>query len=143
MKEKIKGIIAKWKPYRLSLRGRITIAKTKLVSQIIYISTALTPNKATLLELQTLINNFVMGIERDNKHWINKDILYSPKSQGGFGMIRLESFIKAIKVSWIKRYSIDKIDDNWADIIDTFYPPYFYCRYITVDRSAVSTDEYI
>ena len=27
---------------------------------------------------------------------------------------------KAIKVSWIKRYSIDKIDDNWADLIDNF-----------------------
>ena len=36
-------------------------------------------------------------------------------------MIRLESFIQAIKVSWIKRYSIDKIDDNWADMIDTFF----------------------
>ena len=35
-------------------------------------------------------------------------------------MIRLESFVKAIKVSWIKRYSMDKIDDNWADMIDTF-----------------------
>ena len=29
--------------------------------------------------------------------------------------------MKAIKISWIKRYSIDKINDNWADIIDSFY----------------------
>ena len=121
VKEKIRALIRKWKPYHLSLRGRITIAKTKLVSQIIYISTVLTPTISTIAEIQTLINNFVMGIESHNKNWINKDIIYARTSQGGFGMIRLESFIKAIKVSWIKRYSIDKIDDNWADIIDTFF----------------------
>ena len=36
-------------------------------------------------------------------------------------MIRLEDFMKAIKVSWIKRYAIDRIDDHWADIIDTYF----------------------
>ena len=121
VKDKIKALIRKWKPYHLSLRGRITIAKTKLVSQITYISIVLTPNSATIAEMQSLINNFVMGIESQNKHWINKDIMYTHISKGGFGMIRLESFIKAIKVSWIKRYSIDLIDDNWADIIDSFF----------------------
>ena len=66
-KEKIKSLIRKWKPYNLSLRGRITIAKTKLVSQITYISTVLTPDHATLNDIQTLINNFVMGIEKNKK----------------------------------------------------------------------------
>ena len=121
VKEKIQALIRKWKPYHLSLRGRLTIAKTKLVSQITYISTVLTPNSATIAEIQTLINNFVMGIESTNKHWINKDIIYTHTSKGGFGMIRLESFIKAIKISWIKRYCVDRIDDNWADIIDNFF----------------------
>ena len=121
VKEKIKGLIRKWKPYHLSLRGRITIAKTKLVSQMTYVSTVLTPTTATIAELQTLINNFVMGIENNKKHWINKDLIYTHTSKGGIGMIRLETFIKAIKVSWIKRYSIDIIDDNWADIIDNFF----------------------
>ena len=121
VKEKIKALIRKWKPYHLSLRGRLTIAKTKLVSQITYISTVLTPNTATIAEIQTLINNFVMGIESRNKHWINKDIIYTHTSKGDFGMIRLESFIKAIKISWIKRYCVDRIDDNWADIIDNFF----------------------
>ena len=121
VKDKIKAVIRKWKPYHLSLRGRLTIAKTKLISQITYISTVLTPNAATIADLQTIINNFVMGIESHNKHWINKDIIYTSTSKGGLGMIRLESFMKSIKVSWIKRYCIDKIDDNWADIIDTFF----------------------
>ena len=120
IKEKITALIRKWKPYHLSLRGRLTIAKTKLVSQITYISTVLTPNNSTIEEIQNLINNFVMGIENKSKHWINKDLIYTHTSKGGFGMIKLAEFTSAIKVSWIKRYTVDKIDDHWADMIDDY-----------------------
>ena len=121
VKEKIQALIRKWKPYHLSLRGRLTIAKTKLISQITFISTVLTPSTNTITEIQSMINNFVMGIEAKTKNWINKDLIYTHTSQGGLGMIRLDDFTKAIKVSWIKRYSIDKLDDNWADIIDDYF----------------------
>ena len=121
VKEKIQTRIRKWKSYHLSLRGRITIAKTKLISQVTYISTILTPPESIITELQTMINNFVMGIDSKTKNWIQKDLIYTHTTQGGFGMIRLEQFMRSIKVSWIKRYSIDRIDDNWADIIDNFF----------------------
>ena len=62
VKNKIKNIISTWKPYNLSLRGRITIAKVKLVSQITHIATVLDINYTFLDEIQELINNFVMGI---------------------------------------------------------------------------------
>ena len=61
-----------------------------------------------------------MGINAEKKHWISKDLLYTPTSQGGFGIIHLHNFTKAIKCSWVKRYCIDKLDDHWADILDTF-----------------------
>ena len=113
VKERIKALIRKWKPYHLSLRGRITIAKTKLVSQITYISTVLNPSTTIIAELQALINNFVMGIESNNKHWISKDIIYTHTSKGGFGIIRLESFVKAIKVSWIKRFEYKTTSERY------------------------------
>ena len=121
VKDKIKKIISTWKPYNLSLRGRITISKVKLVSQITYISTVLDIPNTILDEIQELINNFVMGIKSENKHWISKDLLYTPSSKGGFGIIRLHDFTKAIKCSWVKRYCIDKLDDHWADKLDTFF----------------------
>ena len=121
IKDKIKNIISTWKPYNLSLRGRITIAKVKLISQITYISTVLDIPHTILDEIQELINNFVMGIKSENKHWISKELLYTPTCKGGFGVIRVHDFTKAIKCSWIKRYCIDKLDDHWADILDTFF----------------------
>ena len=36
-------------------------------------------------------------------------------------MIRLNDFYDAIKVSWIRCYAIDMIDDHWAEMIDTHY----------------------
>ena len=119
VRDKIKKIISIWKPYNLSLRGRITISKVKLVSQITYIATVLDTHNTLLDEIQELINNFVMGIKAENKHWISKDLLYTPTSKGGFGLIRLNDFTKAIKCSWVKRYCIDKLDDHWADKLDT------------------------
>ena len=121
VKDKIKNIISTWKPYNLSLRGRITIAKVKLISQITYISTVLDIPNTLLDEIQELINNFVMGIKSENKHWISKELLYTPTCRGGFGIIRVHDFTKAIKCSWIKRYCMDKLNDHWADILDKFF----------------------
>ena len=62
-----------------------------------------------------------MGIRSENRHWISKELLYTPTCRGGFGIIRVHDFIKAIKCSWIKRYCVDKLNDHWADILDTFF----------------------
>ena len=56
-----------------------------------------------------------MGIKHGGKHWISKDMLYTPINQGGLGIIRLEDFVKAIKCSWVN----DQLDDHWADLLDT------------------------
>ena len=37
------------------------------------------------------------------------------------GMIRLDAFLQTINVSWVWRYCIQKVDDHWADIIDTHF----------------------
>ena len=65
VRERIKNIISTGKPYNLSLRGRITIAKVKLVSQLTYTSTVLDLNSVFIDEIQQLINNFVMGINAE------------------------------------------------------------------------------
>ena len=54
-----------------------------------------------------------MGINENSKNWISKDLLYTQTSRGGFGMIRLEDFMKAIKVSWIK--------DLWVSLLGRAY----------------------
>ena len=89
-----------------------------LCSQLTYVSTVLTPTDKQLESIQTTINNFVQDIPITKKNWINSNQMYTPPKQGGMGMIKLEDFIQAIKVSWIRRYCIQLIDDHWADLIE-------------------------
>ena len=116
--DKIKSIVRSWTPYKLSLRGRLTIAKTMMCSQLTYVSTILTPTKEQLDAIQETINNFVQDIHINKKNWINKDLMYTAAKHGGMGMVRLTDFTEAIRVSWIRRYAIECTDDHWADIID-------------------------
>ena len=51
-------------------------------------------------------------------NWIHQDILYVPKSKGGLNFIYARSFFKSLKISWIKRYATDRLDDRWANIIN-------------------------
>ena len=45
--------------------------------------------------------------------------LYSQSSVGGMGMINFENFTAALKTSWVRRYVIDKLDDHWANLVDS------------------------
>ena len=62
-----------------------------------------------------------MDIKPGGRHWITKKLLYESTQRGGFGIINLTDFTKAIKCSWVKRYCVDKLDDHWADLLDTFF----------------------
>ena len=83
-----------------------------------YISTVISPTEKNLDLIQQTINNFIQDITIDKKNWINTNQMYAPTKQGGLGMVKLEDFTQAIKVSWIRRYAIQKTQDHWADLID-------------------------
>ena len=38
--------------------------------------------------------------------------------EGELSFIDACTFFMSFKVSWIKRYATDRLDDHWADIID-------------------------
>jgi uncharacterized membrane protein len=59
IKSKIINLVAFWERFRLTLPGRITIAKTFLISQLNYIGSFLKPSPQTLEQIQVIINNFV------------------------------------------------------------------------------------
>ena len=71
-------------------------------------------------KIQTNLNHFILHNEiytNPRKNWITEDLLYAPKSEGGFNMIKIKDFFNSIKTSWIRRY-IKGLDDHWADMLD-------------------------
>jgi hypothetical protein len=58
---KIRSLKQYWERFRLSLSGRINVAKTLMLSQIGFHSAILDPDPVELSQVQQTINNFVTG----------------------------------------------------------------------------------
>ena len=56
---------------------------------------------------------------KKNQLWIDSETLCNDKKSGGFGCINIKDFFSGLKLSWIRRYALNKINDHWCDIIDT------------------------
>ena len=97
------------------------IAKTFLLAQFIYIALVLDPNDKTYETINRFIRNIInTGTTKPSTRnfLIHQDILYGPENEGGLNFIHARSFFLSLKISGVKRYASDKLDDHWADIID-------------------------
>jgi hypothetical protein len=59
--EKMRNIVRFWERFRLSLPGRINVAKSLLLSQISYYGSIIPVRNETVSELQSIMNNFISG----------------------------------------------------------------------------------
>jgi hypothetical protein len=116
---KLSNIAGFWNRFKLSLIGRINIAKTLMLSQIGYFGSILSPAAEQLKRMSVTITNFVTGGFR-----ISKDDLFLHNGKGGLGLIDLEEFLCGLQSTWIKKCIGSNID-NWRfDInLDTFNNP--------------------
>jgi hypothetical protein len=112
-----KKLIIKWRKYHLSVMGRITVAKSIILSQFTYVVSVLDLTKAQIDQIQQLLDTFIMynsylGPGSKKKTWIKSAILHGLKHLGGLGGIRVDDFIHGLNVSWIHRYATKKYDDQ-------------------------------
>jgi hypothetical protein len=113
IKEKISKLIRFWERFKLSLPGRISIAKTFLVSQLNYLGCVFQVPSVYLDEIQALIHNFI----KKNLN-ISRERMTRPVELGGVGFFNLEEFLMSQKCSWIFRAHRSTID-NWRyDLYD-------------------------
>jgi hypothetical protein len=105
--EKIKNIRTFWERFKLSLPGRINVAKTLMLPQISYVGAILTPSIEQTNQLQKEMDSFVSGGLK-----ISKNLISVPVKKGGLGMINIDEFITGLHCSWIKRAHSYTID-NW------------------------------
>ena len=73
VRQKINSLIRFWERFNLSLPGKITIYKTLLLPQLNFIASVLPPPAETLLELEKIMENFVI-----KGFGVAKDRLYQP-----------------------------------------------------------------
>jgi hypothetical protein len=104
---KIKNVARFWERFKLSIAGRINVAKTLMLSQISYIGSIIQPTELQLQEMQETINKFISGPMRIGLQNVSLNI-----AKGGLGMINIKEFIISLQCSWVKRAQSSQID-NW------------------------------
>ena len=88
--------------------GRISIAKTLLISQINFLGCFKMPTEAQLNIMQNLIDEFVIG-----RLIVSKSRIYLSIENGGLGCFKIRDFLVAQHVIWIKKAFLNS-KDNWS-----------------------------
>ena len=101
----------------LTVLGKITVVKTILLSKLTHLLISLpSPNKVYIKALETMLYNYIWGsrTERISRNQLTKDY-----KEGGCRMVHIDTFIKSLKLSWIRR--IFYSDASWKTLFSTMY----------------------
>ena len=109
--EKIKSCLEKWKNRDLTLFGRIQVIKVLALPQVDLPATLLHMPQNVIFELNRMFYNFLWGkVERLKRLKVIKK-----QSDGGLGMVDLDSLFSSFKAAWISRiFKADPENDNWV-----------------------------
>jgi hypothetical protein len=112
-RKKIEGLITQWQKRKMPLSGKIAVIKSILVPQLTYhLSTLTSPEKKVIKELNKILYKFIYN---NGSEKIKRNVMISPYEKGGYKMIDLETYIKAIKLRWIER--LISIEGIWKKYI--------------------------
>jgi hypothetical protein len=112
--EKIEGIIKIWKCRYLTLKGKIPIVNSLLVSQMLYIASVIHIPLWAIKQYNTLIRNFIW----DNKPpKIKYTTLIATIESGGLKLQDLQTKIEANKVMWIKNLLNIAVEQPWKSYL--------------------------
>ena len=99
--EKVKNCLNNWQIRRLTLLGKIAVIKSLAASQLVYILAPLVTNQKVIAEINSLFFDFLWSGRGDK---IKRSTVINDYSEGGLKMLDIESFNKALKIIWIKKY---------------------------------------
>ena len=90
-----------WEKRNLTPFGKITVIKTLVLSKIVHILTSLpSPSKKLLNEINKIFYNFLWSDKPDK---IKRSVIKLKFREGGLGMVDIELFDKALKLTWIRK----------------------------------------
>ena len=115
--QNIKQDVKKWSGRYLTPFGRITVAKTSILSKCIHIFSSLPIS----LHFQKQLNNILFQFVWDKKpDKIKRTTICNSYCNGGLKMINVNSFEKALKVSWIGKF-LSSSDSQWFSLFKISY----------------------
>ena len=114
--KKIKTLLNIWRQRALSLRGKVTILKALIVPKIIYLASMLFVPKWFIKKVEASFMEFLWDGKPSK---IKKTTIIGELNQGGLKFPHVESIIKALKLSWVKRLLCSTSDGRWITLSKT------------------------
>jgi len=98
---KCKSIMNDWRGRNLSLLGKVQIIKTFIISQFLFVMSAIAMPSTYVNVVNKLIISFMWG---GGKHFLSKETLYKNKANGGLEVPELGNLVKVSNLKWIKKF---------------------------------------
>ena len=97
----IDRIMKTWSRFSISIKGKIVIIKTLILSRIINICSMVFVPQHFIMKIHQMLFSFLWG--KDKRPKVKKDITTNDYEFGGLRMVNFENTITSIKATWIKR----------------------------------------
>lgn len=98
--EAINHLLLNWKKRKLTLMGKICVIKSLALSKLTHlIFTLHSPPKKMIKKLNAILFKFLWN----GPDKVKRRIITKSYKEGGLRMIDIDSFIKALRVSWLRR----------------------------------------
>ena len=113
--EKVCHSIEMWKARNLSLVGKITVVKSLLLPQFLYMFTVLPVDipQHFFKKVESVLYSFIWNTKKDK---VKRKTMTCDYEDGGLNMAHVESFFRAQQIHWVKLLLDVNYDDIWKDI---------------------------
>ena len=113
-----KKLFQAWMKRCITPLGRIAILKSLILSKLIHLWLLLpNPPEDFMDNLQKICYTFVWNDKQDK---ISRKTTHKSVKEGGLGLPNLKSFVQALKLTWIRKFS--QTNHKWKNIASQNYP---------------------
>ena len=115
--DKVVGSIARvtntWKERDLTIKGRITIAKSLILSQIVYVASC---SQIESKDLNTIQSHIMRFLWRGRPPKVAKDVMWQDIGNGGLNAPCVEAMVRALGVAWVRKMLVMR-DSAWRQLL--------------------------
>ena len=113
---KCKQILTLWRTRDLSLYGKVQVVKTFIISQFLYVTSAIFIPDCYVNDINKMIIDFIWS---GRKPKLKRDVLFLPKNQGGLGLPDFSKMVHVTYIKWLKLYNATH-DALWKQFFTYF-----------------------
>ena len=125
--EKIKRLISAWEKRNLSIMGKVVIAKTFLISQLVYFMQAFIIPEKVLTEINRILFRFIWKKRDNNKkafEKVKRVVMCKDYTQGGLKMIDIKQMQISFILQWVMRLTGNLGSNKFVIIPRMFFSPH-------------------